>query len=120
MMGFNEFWPLYLRAHQHRGTRIGHYCATTLALSAVAASIALQSIWLTVLGIAAGYGIALAAHRLGDGSRSLVMVNPVWGAIADFRMCWLALTCGLSAELAQHVGAPRDHHDTGSMAGTQR
>jgi hypothetical protein len=120
MMRFNEFWPLYLRAHQHRGTRIGHYCATALALSAVAASIALQSIWLTLLGITAGYGIALAAHRLGDGSRSLVMVNPVWGAIADFRMCWLALTGGLSAELAQHVGGPRDHRDAGSLAGTPR
>jgi len=37
-----------------------------------------------------------------------VFVNPVWGARADFKMCWLALTGGLSAELAQHAGASRD------------
>jgi hypothetical protein len=108
MKSFNEFWPLYLRAHQHRGTRIGHYCATVIALSTVAVSIALQAIWLTMLGIVLGYAIALASHRLGDGSRSLVLVNPVWGAVADFRMCWLALTGGLTAELAQHVGSSPD------------
>lgn len=108
MKSFKEFWPVYLRAHQHRGTRIGHYCATAIALSTVAASIALQAIWLTILGIVLGYAIALASHRLGDGSRSLVLINPVWGAVADFRMCWLALTGGLAAELAQHVGSSRD------------
>jgi len=100
MTSFQDFWPLYLQAHRHRGTRIGHYAATTIALATIAASIALQDIWLTVLGIALGYAIALAAHRLADGSKSLVTVNPVWGAVADFRMCWLALTGGLSAELA--------------------
>jgi hypothetical protein len=102
MTSFTEFWPLYLRAHQHKGTRIGHYCATIIALSLVGASIALQAFWLTLLGI------ALASHRLGDGSKSLVLVNPVWGAVADFRMCWLALTGGLAAELALHVGPSAD------------
>ncbi len=111
MTSFTEFWPLYLRAHQHKGTRIGHYCATTIALSLVGASIALQAFWLTLLGIVLGYGIALASHRLGDGSKSLVLVNPVWGAVADFRMCWLALTGGLAAELAQHVGPSADPGD---------
>ena len=87
-------------AHRHRGTRIGHYAATTIALATIAASIALQEIWLTALGIALGYAIALAAHHVVDGSKSLVAVNPVWGAVADFKMCWLALTGALSAELA--------------------
>ena len=108
MTSFKDFWPLYLQAHRHRGTRIGHYAATAIALTAVAASIALQAIWLTALGIVLGYAIALAAHCLGDGSKSLVTVNPVWGAIADFKMCWLALTGGLAAELAQHVEPSRD------------
>lgn len=109
MTSFKDFWPLYLQAHRHRGTRIGHYAATAIALTAVAASIALQAIWLTVLGIVLGYAFALAAHRLCDGSKSLVTVDPVWGAVADFKMCWLALTGGLAAELAQHVEPSRDH-----------
>jgi len=119
MKRFKEFWPLYLRAHQHRGTRIGHYCATATALAAVAGALALHTVWLILLGISVGYGLALASHRLG-GSKSLVLVNPVWGAVADFRMCWLALTGGLSAELARHVGSPGDHHDAGSMIQTPR
>ena len=101
MTRFKDFWPLYLQAHRHRSTRIGHYAATTIALITIAASVALQAIWLTMLGIVLGYAIALAAHRLVDGSKSLVTVNPVWGAVADFKMCWLALTGGLSAELAK-------------------
>jgi hypothetical protein len=109
MTRFKDFWPLYLCAHSHRGTRIGHYAATTIALSTIAASIVLQMIWLTALGIVLGYAIALASHRLVDGSKSLVTVNPVWGAVADFRMCWLALTGGLAAELAEHVGRGHDH-----------
>ncbi|HKP22939.1 MAG TPA: DUF962 domain-containing protein [Dongiaceae bacterium] len=109
MTSFKDFWPLYLHAHRHRGTRVGHYVATTVALSMVAASIAFQAIWLTALGIALGYAIALAAHCLIDGSKSLVTVNPVWGAVADFKMCWLALTGGLAAELAQHAQPSRRH-----------
>lgn len=108
MTSFKDFWPLYLQAHRHRGTRIGHYAATTIALSTIAASIALQAIWLTLIGVALGYAIALAAHRLADGSKSLVTVNPVLGAVADFKMCWLALTGGLGAELARHVGPTHD------------
>lgn len=112
MISFRDFWPLYLRAHRHRGTRIGHYVATSIALTTVAASIALQEIWLTVLGIVLGYVIALAAHRLVDGSKSLVTVNPVWGAAADFKMCWLALTGGLAAELGRHVGPMIENQDS--------
>jgi hypothetical protein len=66
-----------------------------------------------------GYGIALASHRLGDRSTSLVLVNPIWGAIADFRMCWLALTGGLSAELTRHVGPSADPVD-GSLIQSSR
>jgi len=117
MTSFQDFWPLYLRAHRHRGTRIGHYAATAIALTTIAASVALQQIWLTAVGIALGYGIALAAHRLVDGSRSLVTVNPVWGAVADFRMCWLALTGGLAAELADQLGPAMENQDAASSRG---
>jgi hypothetical protein len=119
MTSFREFWPLYLRAHQHRATRLGHYCATAIALSTVALSIALQALWLTIVGVVLGYAIALASHRLGEGSKSLVLINPVWGAIADFRMCWLALTGGLAAELARHIGPSRDNAG-GSMVESHR
>ena len=31
----------------------------------------------------------------------MVRVNPVWGAMADLRMFWLALSGGLQAEIAR-------------------
>jgi hypothetical protein len=114
LISFKDFWPVYLQAHRHRGTRIGHYAATATALTTIAASLALHETWFIALGIALGYAIALASHRLVDGSKSLVTVNPVWGAIADFRMCWLALTGDLEAEIAQHVRRP-DEHAIGPM-----
>jgi hypothetical protein len=118
MTRFKEFWPLYLRAHQHPGTRIGHYYATALALSAVAVSIGLQTIWVALAGILVGYAIALTSHHIGDRSRSLVFVNPAWGAVADLKMCWLALIGGLPAELAHHVDRCSDIG--GTMAETPR
>ena len=102
MMAFRSFWPLYLAAHQDRRTRVAHYCATAIALSCVTVSIAIGSTWLVLFGIVAGYGIAIVSHRI-DASRSMVLVNPAWGALADFKMCWLALTGRLDAELKRHV-----------------
>jgi len=119
MISFKDFWPLYLHAHRHRGTRIGHYAATATALTTIVASLALQQTWFIALGIALGYAIALASHRLVDDSRSLVTVNPVWGAIADFKMCWLALTGGLVAEIARHVQPP-DERAIGPMIESNR
>lgn len=118
-MSFRVFWPLYLRAHQRRGTRVGHYCATAIAFTAIAASIAFGETLIWIVGIAACYGIALASHRLGDRSKSLVFVNPVWGAVADLKMCWLAITGGLATEFEQHLtqrDASRDDPHEGRLA----
>ena len=60
-----------------------------IALTSIAASMLLQEFWLTALGMALGYAIALASHRLVDGSKSLVTVNPAWGAAADSRCAGL-------------------------------
>lgn len=51
------------------------------------------------------YGIALASHRIFERIQSLVLLRPSCGALADLRMCWLALTGGLEGELARHCGA---------------
>ena len=104
MMSFRSFWPLYVRAHRSRATRAAHYCATAMALSTVAISVVFADLSILLIGIAVGYAVALTSHRLGDGSRSLVMVNPVWGALADLKMCWLAVTGGLRGELDRHGG----------------
>jgi len=99
-MTFREFWPLYLQAHSHPATRGVHYAATMVGLgSALVAAIALQPAFL--LGIGLAYGIAIGAHAFIERNRSMIRVNPIWGAIADLRMAWLAATGRLQRELAR-------------------
>lgn len=98
LMTFREFWPLYLQAHSHPKTRAVHYGATLIGVgSALAAAIALQPVFL--LGIALAYALAIGAHAVVERNRSLIRVNPVWGAIADLKMFWLAVTGGLHREI---------------------
>lgn len=103
-MTFREFWPHYLRAHRQPRTRVAHYVATILALSAIATAIYYQAPLIALGAVAFCYAIALASHRIFERNQSLVFVNPAWGALSDLKMCWLALTGGLAAELALHVG----------------
>jgi hypothetical protein len=112
-MTFRDFWPLYLQAHGHPITRAVHYGATVIGVgSALAAAITLQPAFLLGIGIA--YGFAIAAHAFVEKNRSMIRVNPIWGALADLRMFWLALTGGLQCEVARcerersdRGGAPR-------------
>jgi len=97
-MTFREFWPRYLQAHSHPFTRAAHYAATLVGVgSAIAAVIALQPGFLSGIGVA--YAMAIGAHVLVEKNRSMIRVNPVWGAVADLRMFWLAATGGLQREL---------------------
>jgi hypothetical protein len=97
-MTFREFWPLYLQAHSQPTTRAVHYAATLLGVgSTLAAAITLQPAFLLGIGIA--YGLAIASHALIEKNRSMLRVNPLWGAVADLRMFWLALSGGLPREI---------------------
>lgn len=97
-MGFNRFWPLYLRAHQRSGTRAMHYLATAVGISGAVAALATGVFWLFPVGIAMGYVIAVLSHWTIEGNQPLILVNPFWGAVSDIRMCYLALTGQLETE----------------------
>jgi hypothetical protein len=104
-MTFNEFWPLYLRAHSRPATRAVHYCATIVGVgSSIAAVAALEPLFL--VGIAPAYALAVGAHVFIEKNRSLIRVNAVWGAVADLRMFWLAVTGGLQREIARSDAPP--------------
>lgn len=105
-MTFREFWPHYLRAHRDPRTRAAHYVATIVAFSAIGAAIYYQAPMIALGAIAVSYAIALASHAIFERNQSLVLVNPAWGALSDLKMCWLALTGGLAAELVLHAGGP--------------
>lgn len=102
-MSFRHFWPHYLRAHRRKQTRVAHYVATILAFAAIAVALYYRMPVIALVAIALSYAIALTSHHVFERNKSLVFVNPAWGAMADLKMCWLALTGGLTAELAMHV-----------------
>jgi len=101
-MRFKEFWPIYLRAHRLPGTRGLHYFATAVGILTAIEAIATAQPAIFVLGTAVSYGIAIAAHWLVERNQPLIKVNAFWGAVADIRMSWLALTGRLRGEYARH------------------
>jgi hypothetical protein len=115
-MTFREFWPLYLQAHSQPATRAVHYLATLIGVGgAIAAAMTLQPLYL--LGIAVAYAIAIGAHAVIERNRSMVGVNPLWGAVADLRMFWLAVTGGLRRELERcHASAATQTASPGGKA----
>jgi hypothetical protein len=121
LMTFREFWPLYLQAHSHPTTRAVHYGATVIGVgSALATAITFEPVFL--LGIALAYAMAIGAHAVVEKNRSMIRVNPAWGAIADLRMFWLAATGGLDREIEkshrplQAQAAPPDSRLTRASA----
>jgi ubiquinone/menaquinone biosynthesis C-methylase UbiE len=98
-MRFQGFWRLYLQAHRLPGTRALHYFATVVGILSTIEAIATRQPLIFAAGIVLSYAIAIAAHWFVEGNQPLIRVNAFWGAVADLRMCWLALTGRLSAEM---------------------
>lgn len=95
---FAEFWRLYLDAHRHPGTRGMHYSATAVGASTAALSLALDQVLFVMGGIPLAVMMAVGSHWWIEHNQPLIKVNAFYGAFADMRMCWLALTGGLTRE----------------------
>ena len=95
---FSEFWPLYLNAHRHPGTRAAHYTATALGGISTIGAIQYGQAGFMAAGITLSYALAVCSHWLIEGNQPLIRVNAFHGARADLWMCWLALTGRLGKE----------------------
>jgi hypothetical protein len=103
---FNEFWIQYLDAHRRPGTRAWHYMATASGILFTAVGFLLDELLIVGAGFACGYAMALGSHRWIERNKSLMVVNPLFGYIADLRMCWHALTGTLDQEYLRLGLAP--------------
>jgi hypothetical protein len=101
-MKFREFWPLYLRAHRRPATRGVHYLATGAGIIAAVVAMSLREPGVLIGVIVACYAAAIASHRFLEGNQPLILVNPIWDAVADLRMSWLAATGRIGAEFAKY------------------
>ena len=111
-MPFHEFWRLYLDAHRHPMTRGMHYSATIVGIITTALAILHQQPLFCAAGIAFAVAMAVTSHWWVEHNRPLIRVNAFYGALADLRMCWLAMTGRIGAEYARlglGAPAPRQH-----------
>jgi hypothetical protein len=106
-----EFWPVYLRAHSHPGTRAFHYAATLLGLTSFILTLVTGNGWYLLGGLLASTGLAWSGHRLFQGGHPLVFSRPVWllwAVECELRMCSLALTGKLRGEFDKYSIASDD------------
>ena len=97
-MPYREFWIAYLDAHRNPGTRAMHYLATLSGMGGTLLAIWFEFLWLMAGGIGVGVVMAVSSHHLIEHNRPLIRVNPLYGAVSDLRMCWLAMTGRLASE----------------------
>ena len=93
-MPFAEFGQRYLDAHRRPGTRTAHYVATLWGAASAVVAIHQTDPSYLLLSVA----IAVGSHWLIEGNQPLILVNPLYGAVANLRMCWLGPTGGLDGE----------------------
>jgi hypothetical protein len=116
-ISYSDFWRLYLDAHRRPATRGVHYAATVLGAASTLASLLLGEVLLAPLGILLAVGMAVGSHRFIEHNRPLIRVNPLYGAVSDLRMMWLAATGGLSREYARlGLAAAAPHPKTAAPA----
>ena len=96
---YSEFWPHYLRAHAHSGTRWLHFTGTALGTATLALAIAKRDWRLAPLALVAGYGPAWIGHLVTEHNKPATFGHPVWSFLSDYRMAALALSGRLGREL---------------------
>jgi hypothetical protein len=97
-MSFGQFWPIYLDAHRQPATRSCHYVATIAGATISLLSVLEGQFLIMAGGIMGAVCLAISSHKLIERNKPLIGVNPFYGAIADVRMCWLALRGKLAPE----------------------
>lgn len=97
-MPFSQFWPIYLDAHRQPATRACHYVATIFGMATSLLAALESEILIMVGGIVGAVCMAISSHKMIEHNKPLIGVNPFYGAIADVKMCWLALRGDLAAE----------------------
>jgi hypothetical protein len=96
---FEEFWPLYVRAHKSKTNRTLHVIGTSLALACVAAAIVKRRpIWL-LAAPAFGYGFAWFGHFFVEKNMPTTFRHPIYSARADLLLWWKTICGEMDAEV---------------------
>lgn len=96
---FAEFWPHYVRFHQHPTNRTLHFIGTTAALGLAALALKRRKAWPLLIAPLVGYGSAWLGHFFVEGNRPASFDNPLWSFLADHVMWWKTLNGQMAEEV---------------------
>lgn len=113
---FDDFWPVYVRAHARPLTRKFHFAGTAAFLALASASVKFRRPGLFALGVVAGYGPAWISHFFVEGNRPATFQHPLWSLIADFKMAGMMLRGEMDTEVARVVATPAAPEHAGTEA----
>jgi len=82
---FDEFWPMYIRAHSRGATRVLHAIGSVLAVVMLGVAFAL-SLWFLIAVPLVGYAFAWYAHFFVEHNRPATFGHPFWSWRADQKM----------------------------------
>ena len=83
---FSEFWPDYVRAHQHSLTRRLHFGGTTNLIFWLLLALFKRSPKLFVWAIMSSYSLAWIGHFFVEGNKPLTFKYPIKSAFGDLLM----------------------------------
>lgn len=96
---FASFWPEYVRAHSHPGTRAIHLAGTLAGWALLIAAIALRHWWWIVLALIVSYALAWISHFFVEHNRPATFEHPLFSWWADQKMVALMLAGKMNAEV---------------------
>jgi hypothetical protein len=105
-MTFAEFWPVYVRAHSRRATRVLHLIGTMAGWMLLGAAFVERRWWWIAVAVAVPYAMAWLAHFFVEHNRPASFEHPLWSFWADQRMVFLTLIGRMGKEVRRHANTP--------------
>jgi len=99
---FDEFWPMYIRAHSRGTTRVLHAIGSVLAVVMLGVAFAL-SLWFLIAVPLVGYAFAWYAHFFVEKNKPATFGHPFYSLLADYRMTFLMMAGRMDEEVAKYL-----------------
>ena len=96
---FQEFWPLYVRAHSEETTRLMHCVGTLLGWGILVAAIVKREWWWIALALVLPYALAWISHFFVEGNKPATFEHPLWSWLADQKMVGMMLVGRMDKEV---------------------
>jgi hypothetical protein len=90
--GFSDFYPVYLKMHDHPTNRLLHVIGNFLGLAAIGAAAATRVWWFLAAAPVLVNGFAWVGHVAFQKNRPGVFGYPIYGTIGNWRMTFDVVT----------------------------